>query len=95
MLRVELAEHGRDAAAGDGLVAAGAERAPHGVVVRLAVGQPVVLEEVAADEGFLALGADEAVGAPLLVQRRDVVLRDGLVAARAAGRVQLQETVLQ
>ena len=53
MLRVELAEHGRDAAAGDGLVAAGAERAPHGVVVRLAVGQTVVLEEVATHEGLL------------------------------------------
>ena len=53
VLRVELAEHGRDAAAGDGLVAAGAERAPHGVVVRLAVGQTVVLEEVATHEGLL------------------------------------------
>ena len=53
VLRVELAEHGRDAAAGDGLVAAGAERAPHGVVVSLAVGQTAVLEEVAAHEGLL------------------------------------------
>ena len=53
MLRVELAEHGGDAAAGDGLVAAGAERAAHRVVVRLAVRQPVVLEEVAAHEGLL------------------------------------------
>ena len=53
MLRVELAEHGGDAAAGDGLVAARAERAAHRVVVRLAVRQPVVLEEVAAHEGLL------------------------------------------
>ena len=95
MLWMELAEHGGDAPAGDGLVAAGAERAAHGVVMRLAVGQSAVLEEVAAHEGLLALGAHEAAGAPLLVQRRDVVLRDGLVAARAAWRVQLQEAVLQ
>ena len=53
MLWVELAEHGGDAAAGDGLVAAGAERATHRVVVRLAVRQPVVLEEVAAHKGLL------------------------------------------
>ena len=53
MLWVELAEHGGDAAAGDGLVAAGAERAAHRVVVRLAVRQPVVLEEVAAHKGLL------------------------------------------
>ena len=57
MLRVELAEHGGDAAAGDGLVAAGAERAAHRVVVRLAVRQPVVLEEVAAHEGLLQRSA--------------------------------------
>ena len=43
---------------------------------------------------FLALGADKASWAPLLVQRRDVVLRDGLVASSAARRVQLQEAVL-
>ena len=53
MLRVELAEHCGDAAAGDGLVAPGAEGAAHCVVVRLAVGAPVVFEEVAADEGLL------------------------------------------
>ena len=57
VLRVELAEHGGDAAAGDGLVAAGAERAAHRVVVRLAVRQPVVLEEVAAHEGLLQRSA--------------------------------------
>ena len=61
MLRVELAEHGGDAAAGDGLVAAGAERAPHGVVVRLAVGQAVVLEEVATHEGLLKEGRGQFI----------------------------------
>lgn len=42
---VELAEHGGDAAAGDGLVAAGAQRAALAVVVRLAVRLALVLEE--------------------------------------------------
>lgn len=50
VLRVELAEHGGNAAAGDGLGAAGAQRAPLGVVVRLAVGQALVVEEGAALE---------------------------------------------
>lgn len=45
VLRVELAEHGSDAAASDGLVAAGAQRATLGVVVRLAVRQTLVVEE--------------------------------------------------
>lgn len=45
VLRVELAEHGGDAAAGDGLVAARAEGAAFAVVVGLAVWLPFVLEE--------------------------------------------------
>lgn len=45
VLRVELAEHGGDAAAGDGLVAARAEGAALAVVVGLAVWLPFVLEE--------------------------------------------------
>ena len=45
VFRVELLEHGCDAAAGDWLVTAGAQRAAPGVVVRLAVGQAVVVEE--------------------------------------------------
>lgn len=51
MLRVELLGHGGDAAARDGLLAAGAQRAAPLVVVHLAVGLPVVLEEAAVDEG--------------------------------------------
>lgn len=51
VLRVELLGHGGDTAARDGLLAAGAQRAAPLVVVHLAVGLPVVLEEAAVDEG--------------------------------------------
>lgn len=50
VLRVELLGHGGDAAARDGLLAAGAQRASPLVVVHLTVGLPVVLEEAAVDE---------------------------------------------
>lgn len=55
MLRVELLGHGGDAAARDGLLAAGAQRAPPLVVVHLTVGLPVVLEEAAVDKWCEAL----------------------------------------
>ena len=47
MLRVELLGHGGDAAARDGLLAAGAQGAAPLVVVHFTVGLPVVLEETA------------------------------------------------
>lgn len=50
VLRVELLAHGCDAAAGDGLLAAGAQGAAALVVVRLAVRLAVVLEEAAVYE---------------------------------------------
>lgn len=50
VLRVELLGHGGDAAARDGLLAAGAQRASPLVVVHLTVGLPIVLEEAAVDE---------------------------------------------
>ncbi len=56
---MELPEHGGDASAGDGLVAAGAQRAPERVEVGLAVGPALVLEEVAVGEGSTASYADE------------------------------------
>ena len=59
MLRVELPEHGGNAAAGDGLVAAGAQGASERVEVRLAVGPALVLEEVAVGEWAAACHADE------------------------------------
>lgn len=55
VLRVELLGHGCDAAAGDGLLAARAERAAPLVVVHLAVGLPVMFEEAAIDEWREAL----------------------------------------
>lgn len=62
VLRVELLGHGGDAAARDGLLAAGAQRAAPLVVVHLAVGLPVVLEEAAVDERREAfLRAEEGV----------------------------------
>lgn len=51
MLRVELLGHGGDAAAGDGLLAARAQRAAALVVMHLTVRLPVVLKEAAIDKG--------------------------------------------
>lgn len=55
VLRVELLAHGGDAAARDGLLAAGAERAAALVVVRLTVRLAVVVEEAAVYERREAL----------------------------------------
>lgn len=63
VLWVEFLGHGGDAAAGDGLLAARAQRAAPLVVVHLTVGLPVVLKEAAIDEWREAfLQAEEAVG---------------------------------
>lgn len=55
VLRVELLAHGCDAAAGDGLLAARAQRAAPLVVVRLTVGLAVVVKEAAVYEWREAL----------------------------------------
>ena len=76
MLWVELAEHGGDAAAGDGLAAAGAGRSSHLVVVVLAVGEALMLEKVAIRKRALALPANGektnwlkfSIGSPLPAQ---------------------------
>lgn len=86
VLRVELLGHGCDAAAGDGLLAARAERAAPLVVVHLAVGLPVMFEEAAIDEWREALPAHEALRMPEGVEGRDVVLQDGASAAATLGR---------
>lgn len=52
MFGMELAEHGRDTASGNGLGAAGAQRAALGVVMRLAVRHSLVVKERAAVEGL-------------------------------------------
>lgn len=69
VLGVELLGHGRDAASGDGFLAAGAERAAPLVVVNLAVRLPVVLEETAVHKRGEALPADETLWMPKTVQR--------------------------
>lgn len=55
VLWVELLAHGRDAAAGDGLLAAGAQRATALVVMGLAVRLALVVKEAAVYEGSEAL----------------------------------------
>jgi len=55
MLRVELLEHGRDATARDRLMASSAQRPALGVIVRLAVGLALVVEELATDERHAAV----------------------------------------
>lgn len=58
---VEFLAHSSDAASCDGLLAAGAERAAALVVMHLAVGLPVVLEEAAVDKrGETFLQQDKA-----------------------------------
>lgn len=86
VLGVELLGHGGDAAASDGLLAAGAQRAATLVVVHLTIWLPVVLEEAAIDEGREALPAHKAFGVPESVEGRDVVLQDGTGTAATLGR---------
>lgn len=64
VLWVEFLAHGCDAAAGDGLLAAGAQGATPLVVVRFTVRLAVVVEEAAVNEWGEALPADEAFGVP-------------------------------
>lgn len=62
VLWVEFLGHGCDAAAGNGLLAAGAERAAPLMVVHLAVGLPIVFEEAAVDEWCEALLQEKGMG---------------------------------
>lgn len=68
VLRVELLGHGRDAAARDGLLAAGAEGAALLVVVGLAVRLALVVEKASVDERREALSADETLRMPKRVE---------------------------
>lgn len=85
VLRVKLFSHGCDAATGDGLLAARAQRPPPLVVVRLAVRLALVIEEAAINEGRETFPADEAFGMPECVEGRDVVLQDGTGTATTFG----------
>lgn len=55
MLRVEFLEHGRNAPTGDGLGAPSAQRTPLRMVVRLAVGQTLMVKERPAEERLTAV----------------------------------------
>lgn len=61
---VELGAHGGDAAAQDGLLAGLTHAAAGLVVVRLAQGVSLVLEEATVDEGAVALPTYEALWVP-------------------------------
>ena len=61
VLRVKLPEHGRDATPRNGLLAARAEAASHGVVMGLAVRLVVVLKVVSCRKWLMALSANKAI----------------------------------
>ena len=69
---------------------ASAKTATKRMVVLFTVRESLVLKKVAVVERHLALLADEAVGMPLQVEGRDVVLDDRGVAAPALGRKLLE-----
>lgn len=81
MLGVELLAHGGDAAAGDGFLTAGAERAASLVIMSLAVRLPFMLEETAVDKWSETLPADKTLRMPERVEGRDVVFQDGTSTA--------------
>ena len=62
-----LTEHGRDASAGDRLVAARAQRALLCVKMRLAIGFALVFEESARNELAAAVRTDKAPSMPLAI----------------------------
>lgn len=68
VFRMELAEHSSDAATCNGLVTTCTERSSFGMVVGLAVGKTLVVEERSPVEGLSAIPADEAFGVPLGVE---------------------------
>lgn len=69
MLLMKFLAHRANASTGDGFLASSAEGASLGVIVCLAVGQTIQLEEATVCEGSHTLATHEALGVPLLVQR--------------------------
>lgn len=65
---VVFSEHGRDAAARYGLVAARTQRAPLGMIVCLAERLALVVVEAATIEWLPAIAADKTLWVPLAVQ---------------------------
>lgn len=68
----------------DGTVAVGTSRGEEVVVVRLAVGAAVALEEVPGSELLSAVGAREVLRMPRPAERRDHLSDDGFLAGVAA-----------
>jgi len=94
MLGVEFSEHGGYTSARYRLMASSAERPPQSMIVGLAVRKSLVLKEGPVIERLRALLAHEAVGVPLRVEGRDVVLCDGVAAASTLGGEVLEVAVL-
>lgn len=76
MLGVKLLAHGSDAAAGNGFLTAGAERAAVLVVMSLTVRLPFMLEETTVHKWSETLPADKTLWVPERVEGRNVVLQD-------------------
>lgn len=81
MLGVELFVHGCHASTVDWLLTGRAQAAAFQVIVKLAVGQRVVLEEARRVERRAALLTHEAARVPVGVQSRDEVINNRALAA--------------
>lgn len=79
----------RDVVLHDGPVAAIALRGEHLEVVVAAVGLAIALMETLLAELLAALGAEEVLRVPGLVQRRDALVQDGAVAVGTAWAKQI------
>lgn len=80
-----LSVEGGDVVLHDGGVAAATLGREHVEVVVPAVGLAVLLVEAVLSEGVAALGAEEVLRVPRLVQRRHTFVKDGAVAVGTAG----------
>lgn len=78
-----LLAHCSDAAGAHRAVARGADLSGHLVVVSLAIGLALVLEERAICKGLVTVEAREVVRMPLFAECIDALTSDGLTAARA------------
>jgi len=82
-VRMPLRVQRRDVVLHDGPVAAIALRGKHLEVVVAAIGFAIALMESLLAELLAALGAEEVLRVPGLVQRRDALVQDGAIAVGA------------
>lgn len=85
VFRMELAKHGCDAAASDGLVATSAQGASFGMVVRFTIWLTFVVIEATPVERLATIPADETFWMPLAVESRNIVLCDRPIATPTLG----------